>query len=145
MDPDQIYYEDTRNATVLDHRRMPPPPPRAPMPPTQTVYMQPAAPPPQRMMYYQPIPAPVAAPAPTPTPPANGAAALLGKLTTGQVVEMVVQIFASLQPLPAAPVATKDVSTDLNNMILYQSALAQHAKKDEQVRTAGYLLSRLVG
>ncbi len=144
MDPDQIYYEDPRNATVLDHRRMPPPPPRAPMPPTQTVYMQPAAPPPQRMMYYQPIPAPVAAPAPAPTP-ANGAAALLGKLTTGQVVEMVVQIFASLQPLPAAPVATKDVSTDLNNMILYQSALAQHAKKDEQVRTAGYLLSRLVG
>jgi hypothetical protein len=142
---DQIYYEDDpRNATVLDHRRMPPPPPRAPMPPTQTVYMQPAAPPPQRMMYYQPIPAPVAAPAPAPAP-ANGAAALLGKLTTGQVVEMVVQIFAALQPLPAAPVATKDVSTDLNNMILYQSALAQHAKKDEQVRTAGHLLSRLVG
>lgn len=142
MDPDQIYYEDPRNATVLDHRRMPPPPPRAPMPPTQTVYMQPATPIP-RPVYYQPLPAPVAAPAPT--PPANGAAALLGKLTTGQVVEMVVQIFAALQPLPAAPNATKDVSTDINNMMLYQAALAQHAKKDEQVRTAGYLLSRLVG
>ena len=140
MDPDQIYYEDPRNAP-MDHRRAPAPPmPR--MPPAQNIYMQPAPP---RPMYYQPLPAPVAAPAIAPAPPANGAAALLGKLTTGQVVEMVAQIFAALQPLPAAPIATKEVATDINNLMLYQGALAQHAKRDEQVRTAGYLLSRLVG
>ena len=33
-------------------------------------------------------------------------------MTTGQVVDMVAQIFAALMPLPAAPVATSDADTD---------------------------------
>jgi hypothetical protein len=75
----------------------------------------------------------------------SSAASLLGKLTTGQIVEMVAQVFAALQSLPGAPVATRDVATDVSNMILYQDALAQHAKRDEQVRTLGGLVARLVG
>ena len=75
----------------------------------------------------------------------SGAQSLFGKLTTGQVIEMVAQIFAALQGLPGAPVATKDTSTDVGNLILYQNALAQHAKRDEQVRTLGGLIAKLVG
>ena len=80
-----------------------------------------------------------------PMPMQSTAATILGKLTSGQIVEMVAQIFAALQSLPGAPVATKDVSTDVSNLILYQGALAQHAKRDEQVRTLGGLVARLVG
>ena len=58
---------------------------------------------------------------------------------------MVAQVFAALQSLPAAPVATGDVETDVGNLILYQGALAQHAKRDEQVRTLGSLVAKLVG
>src|SRR5690349_11934419 len=72
-------------------------------------------------------------PAAPPWVPQNqsAAATLFGKLTTGMVVEMVAQIFAALQSLPAAPVVTRDASTDAANMILFQTALAQHAKRDE--------------
>jgi hypothetical protein len=80
-------------------------------------------------------------------PPAQQsvAATFFGKLTSGQVVDMVAQLFAAIQPLPAAPNATRDANTDAGNLILYQSALAQHAKRDEQVRTLGGLVAKLVG
>ena len=74
-----------------------------------------------------------------------GGSSILGKMTTGQVIDMVAQIFAALMPLPAAPVATSDASTDVGNLILYQGSLAQYAKRDEQVRTLGNLVTKLVG
>lgn len=136
-----IYYVDPRNAT-RDHRPggsrpgwQPAVNRIRPMAPAQTVYL------PQRPLA-QAVQPPQVIYAPTANPTA---AALLGKLTTGQIVEMVAQIFAALQSLPGAPVATRDVSTDVANMILYQGALAQHAKRDEQVRTLGGLVARLVG
>jgi hypothetical protein len=70
---------------------------------------------------------------------------VLGRLTTGQLIDVVAQIFVALMPLPTQPVATSDVSTDVGNSILYQAALATHAKRDEQVRTLGGLISKLVG
>ena len=70
---------------------------------------------------------------------------VLGRLTTGQLIDIVAQIFVALMPLPSQPVATSDAATDVGNMILYQSALASHAKRDEQVRTLGGLVSKLVG
>jgi hypothetical protein len=70
---------------------------------------------------------------------------LLGRMSTGQVIDMVAQIFAALMPLPAAPTATSDPATDVPNLILYQSSLAQYAKRDEQVRTLGNLIVKLVG
>jgi hypothetical protein len=153
-----IYYVDPRNAVVRDHRpggaRGPLPwmPGRRPLPPSQTVYVPPVA-------RHQPQPAYNQQPvfsqqpqviytAPPPMYPAGyptTAATLFGKLTTGQIVEMVSQIFAALQSLPNAPVATREVSTDVSNLILYQGALAQHAKRDEQVRTLGGLVAKLVG
>jgi hypothetical protein len=70
---------------------------------------------------------------------------LLGRMNTGQVIDMVAQIFVALMPLPAAPVPTSDPTTDVPNMILYQSSLAQYAKRDEQVRVLGSLIVKLVG
>jgi hypothetical protein len=77
-------------------------------------------------------------------PPSTGAN-LLGRITGGQIVDLVAQIFAALMPLPGAPVATADASTDVGNLITYQTALAQYAKRDEQVRTVGNLVTKLLG
>ncbi len=74
-----------------------------------------------------------------------GGSSLFGRMTTGQVIDMVAQIFAALMPLPAAPVATSEAATDVGNLILYQGSLAQYAKRDEQVRTLGNLVTKLVG
>ncbi len=70
---------------------------------------------------------------------------LFGRITGGQLVDLVAQIFAALMPLPAAPVATADSATDVGNLILYQGALASYAKRDEQVRTLGNLVTKLLG
>ena len=70
---------------------------------------------------------------------------LFGGMTGGQLIDLVAQIFAALMPLPAQPVATADAATDIGNLILYQSSLAQYAKRDEQVRTLGNLVTKLLG
>jgi hypothetical protein len=70
---------------------------------------------------------------------------MFGRLNGGQVIDMVAQIFAALMPLPAAPSVTGDADTDSGNTILYQTALATYAKRDEQVRTVGNLIVKLVG
>ncbi len=75
----------------------------------------------------------------------GGGSSMFGRLTTGQVIDMVAQIFAALMPLPAAPTATSEAATDVGNLILYQGSLAQYAKRDEQVRTLGNLITKLVG
>jgi hypothetical protein len=69
---------------------------------------------------------------------------LLGRISTGQLIDLIAQVFAALNPLPAQPVATSDPSTDVGNLILYQGALASYAKKDEQIRTLGHLVGKLV-
>jgi len=147
-----VYYVDTRNADSRDHRpsgssRAPAAgggwrPSAPPPPPVTTVYVPPTAQP----AVYPPTMYP-----PTMYPPnfypqqPSVAASLFGRLTAGQAVEIVAQIFAALQGLPAAPVATRNADTDVANHILYQAALAQHAKRDEQVRTIGALVAKLVG
>ncbi len=70
---------------------------------------------------------------------------LLARVTPGVVIDMVAQIFAALMPLPAAPVSTSDVGTDVQNLITYQSSIASYAKRDEQVRTLGNLIVKLIG
>ena len=78
--------------------------------------------------------------------PAGGAlASIFGRLSTGDVINMVAQAFAVLQPLPAAPVAQGDSNLDAGNAIKYQEALAEYTKRDEQVRTIGSLVGKLLG
>ncbi|MEJ7597422.1 MAG: hypothetical protein WKG01_11440 [Kofleriaceae bacterium] len=153
-----IYYVDSRNAVIRDHRpgshgpgrpqavwngtrpvTVPPrtvyvPPGQSGWAPASHSGWGPATPP------YQQPPVIWAGP-----PVQSTVAGILGKLTTGQIVDMVAQVWAALQSLPAAPVGTGEPSSDVGNLILYQSALAQHAKRDEQVRTLGSLVARLVG
>jgi hypothetical protein len=74
-----------------------------------------------------------------------GGSSVFGRMSTGQVIDMVAQIFAALMPLPAQPVATADATTDVGNLILFQGSLAQYAKRDEQIRTLGNLVTKLVG
>jgi hypothetical protein len=69
---------------------------------------------------------------------------LLGNLTASEAVEVGAQILASLQPLPVAPVATGKVEVDVENLTLYHAAVALHFKRDEQLRTIGSLLAKLM-
>jgi hypothetical protein len=62
-----------------------------------------------------------------------------GTLKLGLILDAAAQVLASMASLPAAPVATGEGRTDFANIIAYQTALAQHAKRDEQIRTAGAL------
>src|SRR5437763_13356541 len=134
MDESDIYIVDTRNA---DHRTQhggTPWRPGAPARPVQTVYAQPSR------VYSQPQPQIIYA-----QPPQTAASNIFGKVTPAQLVDLVAQIFAALMPLPGAPVATDSAATDVGNLILYQSALASYAKRDEQVRTLGNLVTKLIG
>ena len=148
-----IYYVDENRNAVRDHRTQAGGGFRQP---ARTVYVAPRARPgaPMAPVAYPPAMAPVGYPPapfygqhPVMYPPGypTTAAAIFGRLSTGQIVEMVAQAFAALQSLPAAPVATRETSTDVANLILFQNALAHHAKRDEQVRTLGGLVAKLVG
>lgn len=146
MEEADIYFVDTRNA---DHRTQTGSnrPSGRPMgtvtvPGSGTrVYpvTQPAYPNPYGNPYMNPYANPYMNPQPT------LATSILGRVSTGQMIDLVAQIFAALMPLPGAPTATSDASVDVGNLIVYQGALAQYAKRDEQVRTLGNLVTKLVG
>ncbi len=65
-------------------------------------------------------------------------------LTTGELIDTGIQLLAAIQPLPAAPVAQGEAGIDVENLVTYQTALATHAKRDEQLRTLGNLLVRIL-
>jgi len=69
---------------------------------------------------------------------------LIGDLTIGEVIELAAQILAAIQPLPGAPVAQGTAEIDVENLVTYQTALATHAKRDEQLRTLGGLLGKIL-
>jgi len=148
-----IYYVDARNA-VTDHRRptgvsgvVRPGFPGAP--PSRTVVVPPPVARPvyagQAQVVYpqgaQMLYAPSQMPQGYPQSPFSQ---LFSRLTMGQVIEMIVQGFTALQTLPAAPTATENARDNMDNLVLYQGALAQHAKRDEQLRTIGSIISKLV-
>jgi hypothetical protein len=74
----------------------------------------------------------------------SAASRLIGDLTLGEALEMVAMGLAAIQPLPVAPTGQGDVGIDVDNLVVYQTALATHAKRDEQLRTIGSLLARLL-
>lgn len=142
----QIYWLDPRNADSRDHRGpggssggwrpgpviRPTTAPAGVRYPAPAVYSPPGYPQP---WVTQPVVQPVAVMQP---------GTMLGGFSIGQIVDIAAQVLAALAPLPAAPVATSDASTDVGNLILYQSAITQHAKRDEQLRTLGSVISKLV-
>ena len=77
-------------------------------------------------------------------PPQQSKLGGLGNLTTGEIIELASQLLAAIQPLPGAPSGVGDVETDVENLVIYQTALATHAKRDEQLRTLGSLLAKVL-
>ena len=65
-------------------------------------------------------------------------------MTTGELIDTGIQLLAAITPLPAAPVAQGEAGVDVENLVTYQTALATHAKRDEQLRTLGNLLVRIL-
>ena len=133
-----IYLDDERNAgrpVLVDNRGMPVRSPGG-------FWPRVAAP---RVAYAQPMQAMQTQPQPTviyhqaPAKPS-----VLAGMTVAELVDMGAQLLAAIQPLPAAPTAAGELETDVENMVIYQTALATHAKRDEQLRTLGSLLGRLL-
>ena len=145
-----IYYVDTRNADHRTHNPAPSGwrpssgPANTVSSPSRTVIVNPApAPGYPAGPYVRPMAYPGAYPGQT-YPGQSALAGLFGAMPVGQILEMVAVAFAALSPLPSAPTATRDTNTDVGNLIIYQGALATHAKRDEQIRTIGNLVSKLV-
>lgn len=132
MDP-EMFDEDPRNAPrvrILTHNQLRP-----------GTY-------PMRPFYYPPY-YPMPTPAPVYQPPVvvqspRGRGGRFAELTNAQVIELAAQAFAAFQSLPTAPTALGKIEDDVSNLITYQSALATHAKRDEQLRTIGSLVAKLL-
>ncbi|MBE7448592.1 MAG: hypothetical protein HS111_06830 [Kofleriaceae bacterium] len=58
-------------------------------------------------------------------------------------IALVCNALAAMASLPKPPGTTGDLETDVENLRLYQTALAEHAKRDEQLRALGALAARL--
>ncbi len=155
MDYDVIYVGDGRNA-VTDHRTGRPATPWRPMPPapsgSRTVVVPPGSRPTvitgNASGYYQPQPyyspsQPFYSPSQPFYPQSESFASRFG-MTTGELLDTGVQLLAALLPLPAGPTAQGAAHVAVENLVTYQGALAHHAKRDEQMRTLGNLLARVL-
>lgn len=156
MDP-EIYFDDEPRNAIRIRAGAPgmarpiglPVMPRMPAPPTVPSYaMTPAYGP----SYAAPVPVPVYAQAHalgqlSPLAPAYGPAGVGGlfrrPLSFGRGASLLAQIVASLMPLPSKPTALGKAEDDIANALLYQQALAQHAQRDERIRTIGAVLAEL--
>ena len=115
--------EDVRNkrrrpvrGPMVVYQPAPPPPGQWTVPPGTWA---PAPPPPQVV---------VAQPAPQ---------SLFKNVSKGQLINVGAMALAMLAPLPAEPPATGDAAKDNSNIIKYQKALAEHAKRSQQIVTIG--------
>jgi hypothetical protein len=69
----------------------------------------------------------------------------LNNVNIGSLIDLIGQGFAAIRSLPTPPTASGDGSTDVANLTLYQQALAEHGKTDEQIRTAVHIIGKLLG
>ena len=65
-------------------------------------------------------------------------------MTTGELIDTGIQLLTAITPLPASPTSSGDTGTDVENLMTYETALWQAAKRDEQLRTLGGLLVRIL-
>lgn len=65
-------------------------------------------------------------------------------MTTGELIDTGIQLLTAITPLPAAPTSQGDAGIDVENLLTYEAALWQAAKRDEQLRTLGGLLVRIL-
>ena len=69
----------------------------------------------------------------------------MSSVNIGSLVDLIGQGFAAIRSLPTPPTSSGDGSTDIANLTLYQQALAEHGKTDEQIRTAVHIIGKLLG
>lgn len=147
-----VYFVDTRNA---DHRAMRPTivPPRQPsyVPATtgqRVTYAGPAyAPAPMYGQGFWGSPPPMYVQAPAWGQPGT-LGSLFGGLNSvniGSLIDLIGQGFAAIRSLPTPPTASGESGVDVANLTLYQQALAEHGKTDEQIRTAVHIIGKLLG
>jgi hypothetical protein len=79
------------------------------------------------------------APAPWPPAPARTERRVLKDVRFGEWIDAAAQVLVAVQPLPNPPNAVEEGRANLQNLITYQAALAQYAKRNEQFRTLGVL------
>ncbi|MGE0401261.1 MAG: hypothetical protein AB7T06_31425 [Kofleriaceae bacterium] len=148
MDYDVVFVDDERNAvTVKDHRTNRPSSggwrPRPGSSGTRTVVVPPGARPTvitggsSSSGYYRPVYQPAYG-------PVEPSFASRFGMSTGELIDSGLQVLAALQPLPSAPISQGDTGVDVENLMTYQGALWQHAKRDEQWRTLGGLIARIL-
>jgi hypothetical protein len=69
----------------------------------------------------------------------------LNSVNIGSLVDLIGQGFAAIRSLPTPPTSSGESGTDIANLTLYQQALAEHGKSDEQIRTAVHIIGKLLG
>ena len=69
---------------------------------------------------------------------------LLAGISTGRLVSVAAMALAAFSALPEAPVVTAEATTNFDNLIKYQRALAEHAKRSNQIATLGAIAALLL-
>ena len=72
--------------------------------------------------------------------PATG----LASMSNAELIELAALALTALQPLPGAPTAQGDVETDVENLVIYQTALAGHAKQVDRIRVLAEVIGRVM-
>jgi len=99
--------------------------------------------PPGPMVPWQSAPPQVVVQAPPPPKP-EPKKGVFDSVPRGAMVGAAAQVLSALMPLPPAPSATGDTKTDLDNVLRYQANLADHSKRDQQIRALGAAVGLLV-
>jgi len=90
----------------------------------------------------QPAPVPVIVQAPPPPPAPQKS--FLGEIPLGTLVQLGAMGYTAMAELPPKPAIVGEPKTDNQNLVLYQEALAKHAKRVQQINTAGLVASVLL-
>jgi hypothetical protein len=75
--------------------------------------------------------------------PATTGTGLAG-MSNAELIELAALALTALQPLPGAPTAQGDVETDVENLVIYQSALAGHAKQVDRIRVLAEVIGKVM-
>ncbi len=76
--------------------------------------------------------------------PAGGTGLGLAGMSNAELIELAALALTALQPLPGAPTAQGDVETDVENLVLYQTALAGHAKQVDRIRVLAEVIGKVL-
>ncbi|KAB2906837.1 MAG: hypothetical protein F9K40_05925 [Kofleriaceae bacterium] len=76
--------------------------------------------------------------------PAQASGLGLAGMSNAELIELAALALTALQPLPGAPTAQGDVETDVENLVIYQTALAGHAKQVDRIRVLAEVIGKVM-